>query len=175
MEDPVSKHEKKGSELRVEDFLLPEKDTIEDVPLPSGMLVTFKRPGLAFHIALGSVPGRVAKAVLAARNGEITEEEARAVDPDPDESERRAEIAVVHCLVKPKFSFEPKPGEYNVRRMQPLDKLRVYRWAMECGGGGVDLESFREKPSGRVPADGASSKADGPAAKQLPEGSGVGV
>ena len=158
----------------IEKFLLPETSEIE-LELPSGMPVTFKRPSLAFFLALGTVPGRVANAVLAAHKGEISEEAAAVVKPDPDEEERRAEIAVVYCLAKPKFSFTPGPGEHDVRRMRPIDKLRVYKWAMESGGGGVDLASFREKPSGEVPAPGPDRQTGGTTPEWVPVEPGVGV
>lgn len=171
----MSKAKRKNGDTGIEDFLLPEKDTIEGLPLPSGLLVTFKRPSLAFHIALGEVPGRVANAIVAAHRGDMTLEAAAKVEPDPEETERRAEIAAVYCLLKPKFSFKPGPGEFDVRRMQPLDKMRVYQWAMRCGGGGVDLESFRTQEPGGFPADGANGEAKRPAAEPISEKPGVGV
>lgn len=158
----------------IEDFLTPKHDTIE-LALPSGLVVTFRCPPLAFHIGLNSVPGRVANAVAAVRRKEISLEEAERIEPDTEEIERRAEAACVYCLVKPRFRFNPGPDEYDVRRMQPLDKLRVYNWAMRSGGGGVDLETFRKESAGEVPPAGKGGKAKRKAAQPVPEKSGVGV
>jgi hypothetical protein len=165
---------KHNGEAHIEDFLLSPKDRVELV-LPSGMPVIFKQPTLAFHIALGIVPGRIANALESARLGKISLEEASVVAPDAEELEGRCEVACVHCLVTPKFSFTPGPGEFDVRRMKPTDKMRVYRWAMEAGGGGVDLETFRDQPSGQVPDDGASGEAERKTAEWVPEKPVVGV
>src|ERR1017187_3740673 len=97
---------------KVEDFLVSQKDMIK-LPLPSGLVVTFRSPPLAFHIGLNSVPGRVADAVVAARRGEISPAEVDRIEPDPDETERMAEVACVHCLVNPKFSLKPRSEEHT--------------------------------------------------------------
>ena len=165
---------KTNGEAHIEDFLLSPKDRV-DLVLPSGMPVTFKQPTLAFHIALGIVPGRIANALDAARAGKIPLEEAQRAEPEAEELERRCEVACVHCLVKPKFSFTPGPGEFDVHRMKPMDKMRVYRWAMEAGGGGVDLETFREKSSREVPDDGASGETERKSAEWVPKKPIVGV
>jgi len=161
--------EQRNTTASAEDFLLPEQ---EELTLPSGLKVVLRPPNsLEFFAQLGMLPGQLVNALRGEK------------PPERSAEEIIESVYKIICLVvvSPKFSLEPKPGEWHPRRLRNADRKAIDDWAgkyLDLGGGGADLTTFRAGPSGPTAADGASG---GDVPKQdavgVPEGPGrdVGV
>ena len=138
--------DKNGGAQNPEDFLLPNYETI-DVVLPSGFKVKLRHPSdMSFHMAAGSVPGRLA-ALAEGRNAEITAEELAGY----------SHRMMAALIVEPKFSLEPRPGEFHPRQLRPADFIWLRKFS--DGGGAVELERFRAGAAG--PASGNRASGEG--------------
>ncbi|HLI03147.1 MAG TPA: hypothetical protein VFC10_07460 [Terriglobia bacterium] len=138
---------KTNGHSKLEDFLLPEFPETEEATLPSGLRVRLRPPvGLEFWARVGDLPGSLA----AAARGEKAEK------PSADELIAWSYQLICALIAEPKFSREPKEGEFHPRRLRPEDRawLVQYYNRYTAGGGGAALESFRDaagEPAGARP------------------------
>lgn len=132
----MSEKKKNNGHSKPEDFLLPDYPEIEEVCLPSGLSVKLRPPvGLEFWARVGQLPGSLASAM----NGEKVEK------VDPEEIIAWSYQMICALVAEPKFSREPKEGEFHPRRLAAADRsfLVQYYNRYTRGGGGAALESFR--------------------------------
>jgi len=146
----MSEKKESNGHSRPEDFLLEDYPEFRSETLPSGLKVKLRQLNrLEFYVIMGSVPGNLAAVARGAA----------AQTPTPEEMITWSYRVLSTLIAEPKFSPEPKEGEFHPRRLKGDDQewLMAYFNRFSSGGGGADLETFRERPSGAGDGDSAGS------------------
>lgn len=155
-----------NGEAKVKDFLLPE---YEDVILPSGLPARLQPPNrLEFYLLVGSLPGRLAAALS-------REERVKLEGEDLVEWTWRV---ISKIFISPRFSLNPGPGEYHPNRLHDEDITFLVKWSNKYlipGGGGADLETFREGVPGSTVAPGSGGGDVAMPPEPIDQGDGGGV
>lgn len=117
-----------------------------DLLLPSGMTIRALRPGPGFLAAHGHLPLSLATHAIALGGEDITERGRKAEASHESTLTFAAFLRdlLETCVVEPRISLTPGPGEIRPSRIPDCDLHYIFHWAMR-GSEAEGLETFRRK------------------------------
>jgi hypothetical protein len=128
-----------------------DETDIVDLPLPSGMTIRARRPGITRLAYWGLIPLQLMAAIAEGQDS------SSAAAARADRGEVFAHLAakrdlLIYCVVEPRISMTPGPGEIHPRDIPEADMDFLLAWGQRAAEV-ADLSRFRAQRS--IPAVGS--------------------
>ena len=117
------------------------REEATDLLLPSGMTIRARRPGPALLAAYGGLP--MGLALTAASVNADAGEGGGAASQTIEVMDLMREL-LLYCVVEPRISMTPGPGQIRPRDVPNQDVDFILYWAMR-GSEAASLETFRSR------------------------------